>query len=235
MKANIKEVFLSIQGEGLWIGKRQVFIRFTGCNLRCSFCDTKNAQDKAKECLFFKDKVKNPISSDFLRNIIRPYAPFHSISLTGGEPLLQVEFIKEFLSPKEYIVYLDTNGSLPDEFEEIKDLIDFVSMDIKLPSSTKEAPLWEKHKEFLKKIINGFVKMVITNETSKDDFLYGIKIIKAVDPKIPLVIQPDGSLQSTVGRTQSTFNKLLFFQKMAQEELFDVRIIPQIHTFLGIL
>ncbi|MEW6103527.1 MAG: 7-carboxy-7-deazaguanine synthase QueE [bacterium] len=225
MNANINEVFLSIQGEGLLLGKRQIFIRFSGCNLRCDFCDTKYAQNKAKECVVFDEKIKNPISPSLLHNIIRKKAPFHSISLTGGEPLLQADFIKEFLYFKEYFVYLDTNGSLPDEFEKIKGLIDLVSMDIKLPSSTKEKPLWKEHKKFLKKISNGFVKMVITNETSKDDFLEGIGIIKDTDFKIPLVIQPDGNV---------AFDRLFSFQKMALERLSDVRIIPQIHKILGI-
>ncbi|MEW6679898.1 MAG: 7-carboxy-7-deazaguanine synthase QueE [bacterium] len=224
MNANIKEVFLSIQGEGLWIGKRQIFIRFSGCNLRCDFCDTKDAQIPSKECLIFKKKVKNPIEIGLLKESLKKKT-FHSISLTGGEPLLQIDFIKEFLKEKEYFVCLDTNGSLPDEFEKIKDIIDFVCMDIKLPSSTKEKPIWEEHKRFLKKIKDGFVKIVITKETSKDDFLKGVRIIKDIDPKIPLVIQPDGKV---------SFDKPFFFQKMAFKQLSEVRIIPQIHKILGI-
>ncbi|MEW6680865.1 MAG: 7-carboxy-7-deazaguanine synthase QueE [bacterium] len=223
MKANINEVFTSIQGEGIWIGKRQIFIRFSGCNLRCKFCDTKNAQKPSKECLIFEQKAENPIEIGLLKKLIKKQA-FHSISLTGGEPLLQIDFIKEFLKNKEYIVYLDTNGSLPDEFEKIGDVIDFVSLDIKLPSSTGDVPLWEEHKRFLKKMKNGFVKMVITRETSKDDFLQGVKIIRDIDKKIPLVIQPH----------KTEFDKLFLFQKMALERLLDVRIIPQIHKFLRI-
>jgi len=226
MNANIYEVFLGIQGEGLWIGKRQVFIRFSGCNLRCHFCDTKGAQMPVSECHLFGKKVKNPIEIAHLSENIRGKT-FHSISLTGGEPLLQIDFIKEFLKNKEYIVYLDTNGSLSNELERIKTLVDFVSMDIKLPSSTRGEPLWEEHKRFLKKIRDGFVKMVITEETIKDDFLYGVKIIKDVDPKIPLVIQPAG--------LKIEFNKLFSLQKIGLRFLSDVRIIPQIHKFLQII
>lgn len=226
MKANIKEVFISIQGEGLWIGKRQVFIRFAGCNLSCHFCDTKPAQVKAFRCHIFKEIIENPIGIDTLKSHIRKKF-FHSISLTGGEPLLQIDFIKEFLKNKEYIVYLDTNGTLPYEFEKIKDKIDFVCMDIKLPSSTRQRAFFEEHKRFLKNINDGFVKIVITKETIKDDFLHGLKIIRDVDPKIPLVIQPDGL-------NNVSLKRLFLFQKMAQKELSDVRVIPQVHKFLGI-
>lgn len=222
IKAHIKEVFTSIQGEGLWVGERQVFIRFSGCNLSCDFCDTKDAQIKAKECHIFKENIENPIDIDILKIAIKKET-FHSISLTGGEPLLQIDFIKGFLKDKEYIVYLDTNGTLFNEFEMIKERIDFVCMDIKLPSSTKQKPFWEEHKKFLKNIKDGFVKVVITKDTTKDDFLHSVKIIEEIDPKIPLVIQGDVE-----------FNRLFSFQKMALNNLSDVRIIPQVHKFLGI-
>lgn len=225
MKANIKEVFLSIQGEGLWIGKRQIFIRFAGCNLSCDFCDTKDAQGKVKECYMFKERTENPVHIDILKKHISKKI-FHSISLTGGEPLLQVDFIKAFLKEKEYLVYLDTNGTLPYEFETIKEKIDFVCMDIKLPSSTKQRPFFKEHKKFLKNINNGFVKIVITKETMKEDFLSAVKIIKDIDVKIPLVIQPHG--------LKREFSTLFRFQRMALKELRDVRIIPQIHKCLGI-
>lgn len=223
MNGNIKEVFLSIQGEGLWIGKRQVFIRFAGCNLACAFCDTKDAQVKSPECHIFKEKIENPIGIDVLKKHIDKEI-FHSISLTGGEPLLQTDFIEAFLKNKEYIVYLDTNGTLPSEFEIVKEKIDLVCMDIKLPSSTKQKPYFKEHKRFLKNIKDGFVKIVITKDTIKDDFLYALKLIRDIDVKIPLVIQPDN-----VG-----FKRLFLFQKMALNELSDVRIIPQIHKFLRI-
>ncbi|HAW49841.1 TPA: 7-carboxy-7-deazaguanine synthase QueE [bacterium] len=221
---NLSDIFLGIQGEGLWVGKRQLFIRFSGCNLRCKFCDTKYAQTPSRECLFFGERLKNPINALWLKEKIKDIN-FHSISLTGGEPLLQIDFLKEFLVPKEYIVYLDTNGSLPFEFEKIKDLIDLVCMDIKLPSSTRQRPLWDEHKKFLIQAKDIFVKMVITEETEEDDFLYGVEVVNDISSKIPLVLQSS---------KKGLFDRLFYFQEKALKKLSDVRIVPQVHKVFGI-
>ena len=89
MKAPIIEVFSSIQGEGLYIGKRQIFVRFAGCNLNCKYCDTSNSKmvfsGKEMSVTELHDKINNLITPDF-----------HSISFTGGAPLLQADFIKKF-------------------------------------------------------------------------------------------------------------------------------------------
>ncbi len=96
--AYISEIFSSIQGEGLYIGERQLFIRFCGCNLNCDFCDT---DFEKKEFIKIFDeneninKVNNPISPTELQKITEEFLknPHHLISLTGGEPLLYSDFL----------------------------------------------------------------------------------------------------------------------------------------------
>ena len=83
----IKEIFTSIQGEGPYIGYKQVFVRFCNCNLKCNYCDTEFTPDG-----YFED-----FSPKELVEYIKRFETFHSISLTGGEPLLSVDFLKEFL------------------------------------------------------------------------------------------------------------------------------------------
>ena len=87
MKTRINEIFASIQGEGPVVGYKQLFIRFCGCNLNCEYCDTEfsNGED------FTPQELAQKITSEY------DLKSFHSISLTGGEPLLSVEFLKEFL------------------------------------------------------------------------------------------------------------------------------------------
>ena len=84
--AKIAEIFDSIQGEGSYIGYRQLFIRFCGCNLLCDYCDTE-----------FKNG--DLYSVETLLNEVKKYnlEAIHSVSLTGGEPLIHYEFLKEFL------------------------------------------------------------------------------------------------------------------------------------------
>ena len=86
-KVKIKEIFASIQGEGPYVGYKQLFIRFCGCNLKCNYCDTDFSAES--DCMEF--------SATELAQEVNKYTDVHSISLTGGEPLLSVEFLKEFL------------------------------------------------------------------------------------------------------------------------------------------
>ena len=87
MKTVINEIFTSIQGEGPVVGYRQLFIRFCNCNLNCAYCDTEFQSGQE----FTPQELFDTIDFEYdLQNI-------HSISLTGGEPLLNVKFMKEFL------------------------------------------------------------------------------------------------------------------------------------------
>ena len=110
MKARINEIFSSFQGEGKLIGRRQVFVRFSGCNLECSYCDTPLSKNPDYGDLFSTEELFNSID-----NLITP--DFHSISFTGGEPLLHADFIKEFLEEYNFNCLLETNGSLPDQID----------------------------------------------------------------------------------------------------------------------
>ena len=101
MSLKVNEIFCSIQGESTFAGQPCVFIRLTGCNLRCSYCDTAYAYDEGSliEIEEIVEKVKE--------------FDFSLVEITGGEPLLQDEtpqLIKTLLE-LEYTVLLETNGS----------------------------------------------------------------------------------------------------------------------------
>ena len=106
--AYLCEVFNSFQGEGPYLGVRQTFIRFAGCNLACQYCDSPEALTLTKE---FKvettpgkrdfQSYPNPVDIEQLVALVkafeRPAGINHSLCLTGGEPLLQVDFLKSFI------------------------------------------------------------------------------------------------------------------------------------------
>ena len=98
----INEIFYSIQGEGKWTGLPNIFIRTTGCNLRCSFCDTQYA---------YKDGTEMNIEE--IIGKIKKY-PCKYVCLTGGEPLLQHKILDliEILLEHSYKICLETNGSI---------------------------------------------------------------------------------------------------------------------------
>jgi len=220
MEGKIAEIFESIQGEGIYQGVRQIFIRFYGCNLNCKFCDTKlnSYREYGAEAL--------------LRKIRHYNGNYHSISLTGGEPLLQVDFLKELLpGMRKEKIYLETNGTLPEELGQIIDRIGIISMDIKLPSSTGLRGFWDEHRRFLKVGLkkNLFVKTVVCKSTKLEDLRIAVGLIGEFDKNIPFILQPNSF---EIGKGLMDIIKRL--QKFCLNNLSDVRIIPQMHKFLKV-
>ncbi|HQP91296.1 MAG TPA: 7-carboxy-7-deazaguanine synthase QueE [Candidatus Omnitrophota bacterium] len=222
MTGKISEIFKSTQGEGPYMGTKQLFIRFYGCNTNCSFCDTK-----------LKDFREYRVDS--LESEISNYRDFHSISLTGGEPLCQTDFICEFLKRVDelhHLIYLETNGTLPAELNKIIGLVDIISMDFKLPSSTGREPFWKEHEEFLNIAIQkeAFVKMVITKMTTQEDVFKAAEIIKKVKSNIQVVLQPNW-----FDMNQDLLSRIVVFKKYFLDNgMQNLKILPQAHKYAGI-
>ncbi|BAI80478.1 conserved hypothetical protein [Deferribacter desulfuricans SSM1] len=135
-KAFVKEIFKSVQGEGKYVGARQLFIRFAGCNINCVGCDTNYTVDRYFLCC--DKKYENPVTPDNLFNLVVNNFDlnlFHSVSLTGGEPLIYCDFLKLFL---QYLknagvrTFLETSGLIVDSILELEDYLDIISVDLKL-------------------------------------------------------------------------------------------------------
>ena len=224
--APIDEVFFSYQGEGIYAGIPQIFVRFSGCNLRCNYCDTPsslNINSKTKN--FTTQALYEYIIDIYNKNKNNFYGRKPSISFTGGEPLLYAEFIlnltKQYLVNK-FSVYIETNGSLSKQIKKIYKYCDVVSMDVKFQSACKK-DLFKVHKSFLEICKNKvFVKTVITKDTKEKEFLKAISLISKISKNIPLVIQP-ASFDNFINQ------KVLNFYSMAILKIKDVRILPQLH------
>jgi 7-carboxy-7-deazaguanine synthase len=157
---NICEIFYSIQGESTYSGLPCVFIRTSGCNLRCSYCDTKYAYENGDD-----------ISIDKIQKEVSRYK-CQLVELTGGEPLFQhkesMVLIKSLLD-KGYKILLETNGSLS-----IKDIDPQVIkiMDLKCPDSgMSESINWDNLNSLN---IHDQVKFVLS---SRKDYEWAKEII----------------------------------------------------------
>lgn len=219
-KANIKEIFTSIQGEGPYVGQKHIFVRFCKCNLKCAFCDTNFDVKSSKEysTVDLYEQLKE-IDCD-------------TISFTGGEPLSDVDFLIEFL--KEYKeklnkkIYLETNGTLTQELFKIIKYIDIVSMDIKLASVTKQRSNFVKNKEFIK-IANAnnkeiFIKVVFDENITQKEIKMSVELAKEYDNL--LVLQPKMPFNKEID-FNNIYNKFYSLYK-------NVRLIPQTHKFLNV-
>ncbi|MFZ5597250.1 MAG: 7-carboxy-7-deazaguanine synthase QueE [Bacillota bacterium] len=243
MKAFIREVFSSVQGEGPYIGRRQIFIRLGGCNLSCRYCDTEKSVDERPcrvEAVPGKrvfSEVQNPVRARDLVSLVRERYPVdihHSFSITGGEPLLQVDFLTDLLPALKNTglpVFLETNGTLPEGLARVIGLVDIVSMDIKLPGTAGCPPLWDEHLRFLSiaRKAEVFVKIVADDLSDILECKRAADLVAGVDSGVTFIIQP----RTEAGRCMLSPGRALYLQALALERLKDVRIIPQAHVMMG--
>lgn len=245
MKAAIREIFSSVQGEGPYVGLRQIFLRFAGCNLSCRYCDTVKALYGERECCQVEvdpgtgifEEILNPLSVDEVVDIVTKKFPLplhHSVSLTGGEPLLQADFLMDLLPPLRKLgtaVYLETNGTLFENLVKVIRLVDIVSMDIKLPGTAGCSPMWDSHLQFLSiaKQAGVFVKIVMDDSSSLQEYEKALELVAGVDREITLVIQP---MTSGSGCSLSP-GRALELQAVGLKKLKDVRVIPQAHVMMN--
>ena len=219
-KVKIKEIFSSIQGEGPYIGYKQLFIRFCNCNLKCNYCDTDFASSS--------DFIEYDVLS--LAKEVNKYSNIHSISLTGGEPLISVEFLKEFLPLVNKKIYLETNGTLAEKFIEIKKYIDIVAADIKLESATGIKDTFAYHDKFFEACngVETFAKVVFNKNITDDEIKKSCELGQKYN--IELILQPEMS-----GDKVSVDN--VFCENMLDKFLIqydNVRLVPQVHKFMNI-
>lgn len=218
-KAKIKEVFTSIQGEGPFVGYKQLFIRFCGCNLTCEYCDTDYRTVDSKDYRL-----------EELVEIAKRSSDCHSVSLTGGEPLLNTGFLKEFLPQCPLPVYLETNATLAGELGEIIDYIDYISADIKLASCTGGNDLFSEHDRFFtvaspKEL---FAKIVFDENITEDEINQCCKL--GAKYNIELVLQPKMNGSKFAPKKEVIETVLNKFLKKYKK----VRLIPQTHKFLDV-
>lgn len=237
---DIIELFSSVQGEGLYVGTRQVFVRLAGCNLSCAYCDTPESRDFCKNALVERtpgkrdfSQLANPLPINNLAKIINSLLTIrhHSISLTGGEPLCQATMIAELAPQLNAPIYLETNGTLVEQLALVLPHIDIISMDIKLPSTTGKT-CWREHREFLRLAASKevFVKIVITGQSNHAELQQAFDLVASVDTNIPVILQPVTPLN---GCEPVSPDAMLSYQETALTLLNDVRVIPQTHKYMG--
>jgi len=154
------EIFTSIQGESTHAGMLCAFIRVSGCNLRCSYCDTKYSYDEGAELSI--ENVLERIEEATIR----------LVEITGGEPLLQKDEIAgltTLLLDSGYNVLIETNGTLPIESIDSRAI---VIMDVKTPASGMSIKNDFANFAYLKKVDE--VKFVICD---RNDYIWSKNVI----------------------------------------------------------
>jgi 7-carboxy-7-deazaguanine synthase len=240
----LSEIFVSFQGEGAHVGRRHLFVRLAGCNLRCRYCDTPDSLERTATYTIYDgdrppDVRCNPVSTDdllpVLASILRREAPIDAMALTGGEPLTQSEFLAALLEAGRFSVpvLLETNGVLPRRLRDVLARVDIISMDIKLPSNSGEGGFWEEHAEFLQ-LARGkdlYAKVLVDQTTADADVVRAASLLASINPHVPTFLQP---IVDASGRPLIEVNRLTYLYALARRHLESLRVLPQTHKLLGI-
>ena len=195
----ITEIFASVQGEGLRQGEASLFIRFTGCNLKCPFCDTRYAwlggTDMAAARVVEKIRA------------IRKGFPADWVCLTGGEPLLQDLALLIWMLNKERLrVQVETNGTVARDWP-----VDWWTISPKPPAWECAASLRKKARE---------VKLVVTRRLS----FQTIKKIRGEFPlKTPIILQPQSNEAWSMKRALGLLKQAII------ADLANIRLSVQLH------
>ncbi|MEA1984275.1 MAG: 7-carboxy-7-deazaguanine synthase QueE [Euryarchaeota archaeon] len=238
MSAQVSEVFCSVQGEGPYVGVRQAFIRFVGCNLRCSYCDTpignvSHCQFEIEPGSGQFEAIPNPLSLKKIEDMVASYQNIHSVSLTGGEPLLHSDLIEQLdVHPP---LYLETNMTLPSNAKQIAKKISYVAGDVKLPGEFEGDDLGSHMDSTIEcfrilrttKERDCFCKLVITKDADAE---YILDIVDEISDYISCaVLQP-----VTQKAAASDVRSLLELQDRLLQNI-NTLIIPQTHKMWGCL
>lgn len=199
----ISEIFPSVQGEGLRQGEPTLFIRLSGCNLKCDFCDTKYSWVTGKEMTI--PQIMNKLKT------IRSAFPTEWVCLTGGEPLLQpIEGLVRNLRTEGFKIQIETNSTL---FRRL--IVDWYTISPKPPDYFYQSAYKKRAKE---------VKIVVTKGLALDTLL---KLRKEFPVKIPLLLQP----QSNTIWSGKLALKLL--RQALKEDLRNIRVTAQLQKIFN--
>ena len=198
----IIEMFKSIQGEGKYIGVPTYFVRVSGCNLNCVWCDTKYSHQGGHELTI--DAIVNSIGDEKF------------VCITGGEPLLQPDLkilLKKLLVVDRNIT-IETNGSVSlKSIPSNKNIT--ISMDIKCPSSKMEDKMDYSNISRLKP--KDQLKFIIAD---LDDFNFAVDVIKKYEPNTEIIFSPMGG------------TNLKWLTELTIPLGLGIRVLPQLHKII---
>ncbi len=235
MKVRLFEIFTSVEGEGILYGTKTLFVRLAGCPFTCFYCDTKESLPLDSGNEYTIDEACKLIDSNLQNQT-------YKVNFTGGDPLIQHESVAElakFIQTKKIPTYLESSCFDSDRFKHVLPFFDIIKIEFK----TKDSDFVDsKHYERLidnammclklsvasKKIT--YIKIVVSSKTRLDDFKDLVDKIFQIISKQDI----DGFIiQPTYGIAEPSLELLLNLYDLVYPYYIDVKVVPQLHKFIG--
>ena len=235
MKVRLFEIFTSIEGEGILYGTKTLFVRLAGCPFTCFYCDTKESLPLDSGTEYTIEEANQLIDTNLKSQT-------YKVNFTGGDPLIQhqaVALLAKHIQDKKIPTYLESSCFDIDRFNHVLPFIDIVKIEFK----TKDSDFIDsKHYEKLighttkclkssiqaKKIT--YIKIVVSSKTKLDEFKELINQIFKIVSKDDI----DGFIiQPTYGISEPSLELLLNLYDIVYPHYIDVKVVPQLHKFIG--
>ena len=235
MKVRLSEIFTSVEGEGILYGTKTLFVRLAGCPFTCFYCDTKESLplDSGTE---YSIKDANQLIDSSLKH------QTYKVNFTGGDPLIQheaVALLAKHIQDKKIPTYLESSCFDINRFNYVLPFFDIIKIEFK----TKDSGFVDsKHYErlithsmqCLKSSVNAkkttYIKIVVSSKTQLDEF-------KELTDHIFNVISEDNIdgfvIQPTFGISEPSLDLLLSLYDVVYPYYVDVKVVPQLHKFIG--
>jgi organic radical activating enzyme len=235
LKVRLFEIFTSIEGEGILYGTKTMFVRLAGCPFTCFYCDTLDALPMDSGNEYELEDACNLIDKNLEKNT-------YKVNFTGGEPLVQTEAVLEMakhVNSRNIPTYLESSCYDSEKFSKVIPFIDYIKIEFKTPEAkfvdeNHYSKLIKNALECLKISVDSkkitYIKIVVSQKTDLSDFKELLDKIFSIVSKKDLagfIIQP------TYGIAEPSLEKLLKFYDLVFPFYKEIRIVPQLHKFIG--
>lgn len=251
-EAPLIEVFSSIQGEGRYAGVPMTFVRVAVCPIRCTYCDTPNSYTAASSFPVRTGDREvahdNPVTGSVAAELAvaaaaqNPYGVTRMVSLTGGEPLVYPDFVREFgqaLHGHGLRLFLETAALDAAAFLACAGSVDHASLDYKLPGTLAAGDAIRAGEQCVACVAHAVggamtvdVKMVLTRAVELAAVAHALVGLRPYRSDIRLVLQPVTPFGAEDYPCPP--DRIAAFARLATEQGFEPRVLPQLHKVLGV-
>ncbi len=235
MKVRLFEIFTSVEGEGILYGTKTLFVRLAGCPFTCFYCDTKESLPLNSGTEYTIDEANKLIDSNL-------HDQTYKVNFTGGDPLIQHQAVAQLakhIQNKKIPTYLESSCFDIDRFNHVLPFIDIVKIEFKTKDSDfVDSEHYEKLIGHTMKCLESsvtskkttYVKIVVSSKTQLNEFK------KLVDDIFNTISKEDIHgfvIQPTYGISEPTLDLLLNLYDIVFPHYIDVKVVPQLHKFIG--